>query len=251
MHLNTLGDTESRAAYRSELVAYFQDHWDKLSPDSLARLDKNPLRILDSKDEGDRALLPASPKFVDHLNGLSQDHYGAVKAGLDNLGLPYRHDDTLVRGFDYYCHTAFEFITDQLGAQGTVLGGGRYDGLSKLLGGPQMAGVGWAAGVDRLAMLMGEAPTEAAPIAFVPLGAAAETLAQKLVFDLRAAGVLVDMNYSGNMKKRLTRANKVQAQTAVILGDDEISAGVALVRDMQSGEQRAVALASLVEELTA
>ena len=251
VHLNTLGDTESRAAYRSELVAYFQDHRDKLSPDSLARLDKNPLRILDSKDEGDRALLPASPKFVDHLNGLSQDHYGAVKAGLDNLGLPYRHDDTLVRGFDYYCHTAFEFITDQLGAQGTVLGGGRYDGLSKLLGGPQMAGVGWAAGVDRLAMLMGEAPTEAAPIAFVPLGAAAETLAQKLVFDLRAAGVLVDMNYSGNMKKRLTRANKVQAQTAVILGDDEISAGVALVRDMQSGEQRAVALASLVEELTA
>ena len=249
VHLNTLGDTESRNAYRTELVAYFQDHKDQLSEDSLARLDKNPLRILDSKDEGDRALLPASPKFVDHLNGASQDHYGAVKEGLENLGLPYKHDDTLVRGFDYYCHTAFEFITEQLGAQGTVLGGGRYDGLSKLLGGPQMAGVGWAAGVDRLAMLMGEAPDEAAPIAFVPLGAEAEKLAQKLVFDLRAAGVMVDMNYSGNMKKRLTRANKVQAKVTIILGEDEINAGHALVRDMQSGEQREVALDALVSEL--
>ena len=172
-----------------------------------------------------------------------------MKEGLENLGLPYKHDDTLVRGFDYYCHTAFEFITEQLGAQGTVLGGGRYDGLSKLLGGPQMAGVGWAAGVDRLAMLMGEAPAEAAPIAFVPLGAEAEKLAQKLVFDLRAAGVMVDMNYSGNMKKRLTRANKVQAKVTIILGEDEINAGHALVRDMQSGEQREVALDALVSEL--
>ena len=251
VHLNTLGDTDSRNAYRSELVAYFQDHRDKLSEDSLTRLEKNPLRILDSKDEGDRALLPAAPKFVDHLNALSQDHYAAVKAGLDNLGLPYQHDDNLVRGFDYYCHTAFEFITTQLGAQGTVLGGGRYDGLAKLLGGPDMAGVGWAAGVDRLAMLLGSAPVDQAPIAVVPLGAEAETLAQRLVFEMRAAGLLVDMNYSGNMKKRLTRANKVQAATAVIIGEDEIAAGVALVRNMEDGAQREVALDQLVAELSA
>jgi histidyl-tRNA synthetase len=251
VHLNTLGDTDSRNAYRSELVAYFQDHRDKLSEDSLTRLEKNPLRILDSKEEGDRALLPAAPKFVDHLNTLSQDHYAAVKAGLDNLGLPYQHDDNLVRGFDYYCHTAFEFITTQLGAQGTVLGGGRYDGLAKLLGGPDMAGVGWAAGVDRLAMLLGSAPVDQAPIAVVPLGAEAETLAQRLVFEMRAAGLLVDMNYSGNMKKRLTRANKVQAATAVIIGEDEIAAGVALVRNMEDGAQREVALDRLVAELSA
>ena len=250
VHLNTLGDTDSRNAYRSELVAYFQDHRDKLSEDSLTRLEKNPLRILDSKDEGDRALLPAAPKFVDHLNALSQDHYAAVKAGLDNLGLPYQHDDNLVRGFDYYCHTAFEFITTQLGAQGTVLGGGRYDGLAKLLGGPDMAGVGWAAGVDRLAMLLGSAPVDQAPIAVVPLGAEAETLAQRLVFEMRAAGLLVDMNYSGNMKKRLTRANKVQAATAVIIGEDEIAAGVALVRNMEDGAQCEVALDQLVAELS-
>ncbi|MBB25895.1 MAG: histidine--tRNA ligase [Geminicoccus sp.] len=251
VHLNTLGDTDSRNAYRSELVAYFQDHRDRLSEDSLTRLEKNPLRILDSKDEGDRALLPAAPKFVDHLNALSQDHYAAVKAGLDNLGLPYQHDDNLVRGFDYYCHTAFEFITTQLGAQGTVLGGGRYDGLAKLLGGPDMAGVGWAAGVDRLAMLLGSAPVDQAPIAVVPLGAEAETRAQRLVFEMRAAGLLVDMNYSGNMKKRLTRANKVQAATAIIIGEDEIAAGVALVRDMEDGAQREVALDQLVAELSA
>ncbi len=251
VHLNTLGDTESRYAYRTELVAYFSDHRNRLSEDSLARLEKNPLRILDSKDEGDRALLPAAPKFVEHLNALSQDHYGMVKTGLDNLGLPYRHDDTLVRGFDYYCHTAFEFITEQLGAQGTVLGGGRYDGLSKLLGGPQMAGVGWAAGVDRLAMLLGEAPGEPAPVAVVPLGEQAEVVAQKLVFELRARGVRVDMNYSGNMKKRLTRANKVGARQTVILGEDELNAGIALVRDMDGGEQREVPLARLIEELSA
>lgn len=251
VHLNTLGDTESRNAYRSELVAYFNDHRAKLSEDSLARLEKNPLRILDSKDEGDRALLPDAPKFVDHLNAVSQDHYATVKAGLDNLGLPYKHDDNLVRGFDYYCHTAFEFITEQLGAQGTVLGGGRYDGLSKLLGGPQMAGVGWAAGVDRLAMLLGEAPAAPAPVAFVPLGEEAENVAQKLVFELRANGVQVDMNYSGNMKKRLTRANKVGAKQTVILGEDELKAGIALVRDMEGGEQREVPLSSLVEEMSA
>ena len=235
----------------SELVAYFNDHRAKLSEDSLARLEKNPLRILDSKDEGDRALLPDAPKFVDHLNAVSQDHYATVKAGLDNLGLPYKHDDNLVRGFDYYCHTAFEFITEQLGAQGTVLGGGRYDGLSKLLGGPQMAGVGWAAGVDRLAMLLGEAPAAPAPVAFVPLGEEAENVAQKLVFELRANGVQVDMNYSGNMKKRLTRANKVGAKQTVILGEDELKAGIALVRDMEGGEQREVPLSSLVEEMSA
>jgi histidyl-tRNA synthetase len=251
VHLNSLGDTESRDAYRSELVAYFNDHRDQLSEDSRVRLEKNPLRILDSKDEGDRALLPGAPKFVEHLNALSEDHYGGVKAGLDNLGLPYRHDDTLVRGFDYYCHTAFEFITDQLGAQGTVLGGGRYDGLSKLLGGPQMPGVGWAAGVDRLAMLMGDAPEEPAPLAVVPLGAEAETVAQRLVFELRARGVAVDMNYSGNMKKRLTRANKIGAKQTVILGEDELKAGRALVRDMEGGEQREVPLDRLVEELSA
>ena len=251
VHLNTLGDTESRNAYRTELVTYFSDHRDALSEDSLTRLDKNPLRILDSKDEGDRALLPNAPKFVDHLNALSHDHYSAVKAGLDNLGLPYKHDDNLVRGFDYYCHTAFEFITEQLGAQGTVLGGGRYDGLSKLLGGPQMAGVGWAAGVDRLAMLLGEAPADPAPLAFVPLGAEAEVVAQKLVFELRAKGLRVDMNYSGNMKKRLTRANKVGAQRTIILGEDELKAGIALVRDMEGGEQREVPLATLVEDMSA
>jgi histidyl-tRNA synthetase len=156
-----------------------------------------------------------------------------------------------VRGFDYYCHTAFEFITDQLGAQGTVLGGGRYDGLSKLLGGPQMPGVGWAAGVDRLAMLMGDAPEEPAPLAVVPLGAEAETVAQRLVFELRARGVAVDMNYSGNMKKRLTRANKIGAKQTVILGEDELKAGLALVRDMEGGEQREVPLDRLVEELSA
>jgi histidyl-tRNA synthetase len=136
LELNSLGDAASRAAYREVLVAYFRDHETALSPDSRARLDRNPLRILDSKDQGDRRLIAAAPLFGDYLNAESRDFFATVRADLDALGIAYELSPRLVRGLDYYCHTAFEFTTTALGAQGAVMAGGRYDGLMETMGGP-------------------------------------------------------------------------------------------------------------------
>lgn len=246
LHLNTLGDAESRTAYRAALVEYFTAHKDKLSEDSLARLDKNPLRILDSKDEGDKALVAGAPLFGQYLTQAAQDFFGAVTEGLTAAGIAYKHDPLLVRGLDYYCHTAFEFVTTDLGAQGTVLAGGRYDGLVEQMGGPSTPGVGWAAGVERLAMLANDPAAAARPIALVPMGEAAEKAAVPLARALRRAGLSLDVGFSGNMKKRLARANKINAQFAIILGEDELAAGQAQWRDLDAGTQVAVALDALV-----
>lgn len=246
LHLNTLGDAESRTAYRAALVEYFTAHKDKLSEDSLARLDKNPLRILDSKDEGDKALVAGAPLFGQYLTQAAQDFFGAVTEGLTAAGIAYKHDPLLVRGLDYYCHTAFEFVTTDLGAQGTVLAGGRYDGLVEQMGGPSTPGVGWAAGVERLAMLANDPAAAARPIALVPMGEAAEKAAVPLARALRRAGLSLDVGFSGTMKKRLARANKINAQFAIILGEDELAAGQAQWRDLDAGTQVAVALDALV-----
>jgi histidyl-tRNA synthetase len=157
----------------------------------------------------------------------------------------------LVRGLDYYCHTAFEFTTDALGAQGTVLAGGRYDSLIKTMGGPATPGIGWAAGVERLSMLVEDVPAKARPIALIPMGEAAEARVQELSNTLRRADVAVDVAYGGTMKKRMKRANTVNASHAVILGDDELARNEATVRDLDSGEQQAVSLDTLVSMLGA
>ena len=158
--LNTLGDAASRDAWRAALVEHFEAHRGDLSEDSLARLDKNPLRILDSKDPKDRPIADSAPDIDAFLTGEAQDFFGAVTSGLDAAGVAWERNARLVRGLDYYRHTAFEFVTDRLGAQGTVLGGGRYDGLIEALGGPPTAAVGWAAGIERLAMLLRRAAAE-------------------------------------------------------------------------------------------
>src|SRR3954471_9304859 len=175
LEINTLGDRESRLAYRAVLVDYLTGHRDRLSPDSLARLERNPMRILDSKDEGDRAVLAAAPLLHDHLNRASRDFYAQVEEGLASLGIASRHSPRLVRGLDYYTHTAFEFTTTALGSQGAVMAGGRYDGLMREMGGPDVPGVGWAAGIERLAMLLAETPPAPRAVAIVPIGAEAES----------------------------------------------------------------------------
>jgi histidyl-tRNA synthetase len=251
LHLNTLGDNESRAAYRAVLVDYLSGHRASLSEDSLKRLERNPLRILDSKDEGDRRVIAGAPSYADHLNAASREFFAAVKDGLDALGIGYEVDPRLVRGLDYYCHTAFEFVTDALGAQGTVMGGGRYDGLVETMGGPATPGVGWAAGIERLAMLLANPPQPARPVALIPIGAAAERRALSLAHELRRAGLTVEHGYGGNMSKRLKRASRMQARAAVLLGDDELAQGVATVRDLDSGNQQSVPLTSLGAHLGA
>ena len=221
LELNTLGDTDSRTAYRQALVDYFSGHKDALSADSLDRLDRNPLRILDSKDEGDRKLIADAPVFSDYLNQESQDFFATVRQGLDDIGIRYRLNPRLVRGLDYYCHTAFEFTTTELGSQSAVMAGGRYDGLIEMMGGPSTPGVGWAAGIERLSMLASEPAQPTRPVALVPMGEAAERQALKLAETLRGAGIQVDMAFGGNMKRRMKRADKVNATAAVILGDYE------------------------------
>jgi histidyl-tRNA synthetase len=249
LELNTLGDVASRQAYRAALVTYYGARVAELSEDSRRRLERNPLRILDSKDAGDIQVNAGAPPYSDYLNETSRDFFAAVRRGLDAIGIAYRISPKLVRGLDYYCHTAFEFVTSDLGAQGTVMGGGRYDGLVGVMGGPETPGVGWAAGIERLAMLIAEPPGPARPVAIVPVGEAAELPALRLAEDLRRAGFTVDHGYSGNVGRRLKRANKVAARIAVLLGDDELKRDAATVRDLDSGDQLSVPLASLKDHL--
>jgi histidyl-tRNA synthetase len=249
LELNSLGDPESRAAYRGVLVEYFSDHQDRLSDDSRARLERNPLRILDSKDKGDKGLVADAPVFSDYLNDHSRDYFAKVRAGLDLLDIAYEVNPRLVRGLDYYTHTAFEFVTTELGAQGAVLAGGRYDGLAESMGGHATPATGWAGGVERLAMLLEESPEPPRPIAVIPIGEACEAPALRLSEDLRRKGHIVDLGFAGNLRKRLKRANKLNARFAVLLGEDELAAKVVTLRDLDTGAQEQVALHQLVENL--
>ena len=251
LELNTLGDTASRAAYRAALVAYLSGHRARLSEDSRGRLDRNPLRILDSKDAGDREIVADAPDFADYLNAESRDFFAAVRDGLEALGIAHTLNRRLVRGLDYYCHTAFEFTTTALGAQGGVVAGGRYDGLIPTMGGPDIAGTGWAGGIERLAMLCDTVPGPPRPVAVVPVGAAAEAPAWKLAHELRHRGLVVEVGFRGNLSRRLRRANKLGARAAVLLGDDELAKGVATVRDLDTGRQTEVGLDALGDFLSA
>lgn len=237
LQLNTLGDAETREAWRGALVGHFEKHRGELSEDSLVRLDKNPMRILDSKDPRDRPIADAAPDIDAYLTSEAGAFFEKVTKGLDAAGVQWTRNSRLVRGLDYYRHTAFEFVTDRLGAQGTVLAGGRYDGLIGSLGGPETPGVGWAAGVERLAMLLDEPRQDSISFVVVPMGEAAETFCIGLVADLRRRNILCDMAYRGNLKKRLQRADAAGASYAIIVGDDELANGEIVVRDLKAGEQ--------------
>jgi histidyl-tRNA synthetase len=249
LELNTLGDRESRHAYRAALVAYFLGHKDALSEDSVARLERNPLRVVDSKDEGDRRIVQGAPTIDGCLTEPAHAFFEKLKEHLTRLGVPFVRNPRIVRGLDYYSHTAFEFVTTRLGAQGTVMGGGRYDGLVEEMGGPHTPCVGWAAGVERLAMLMPAPPPAPASVAVIPVGDAAEGAALDVVQALRGAGIRTEMGFRGNVKRRMERANKTGARAAVILGESEIARGVAQVKDLASGEQAEVPIAELARRL--
>lgn len=249
LRLNTLGDTESRQNYRQALITYFSAFKDRLSEDSLKRLERNPMRILDSKDEGDRSLVVDAPRMHDYLNEASRAFFAKVRGGLEALGITYTLDERLVRGLDYYSHTAWEFVTTDLGAQGTVLGGGRYDGLIALMGGPQTAGIGFAAGIERLAMMIEPPAAPARAVAVVPIGEAAEMPALRVAHDLRRAGFTVEQGYRGNVGKRLERASKAGARVALLLGDEEIAAGTVKLRDLDTRAETSVTLDRLEDAL--
>ena len=242
LHLNSLGDTESRAVYRDALIEYLEKFSGDLSDDSKMRLLVNPLRILDSKDSGDRSILQSAPKLQDYLNDVSKIHFEDLTAALDSVGVAWVFNPFLVRGLDYYCHTAFEFVTTALGAQGTVLGGGRYDGLAEMLGGPAVAGIGWAAGVERLAMLVEGAVPNSPKVAVIAADDAAQQAAFHLAEQLRDAGVDIDFPTNGGIRKKLKRANKVKIYLAVILGSNELAKNTVLLRNLNTGSQHEIAL---------
>jgi len=249
LEINTLGDTDSRQAYRQTLVEYFSDHMADLSDDSKDRLTRNPLRILDSKDKGDRLLVEAAPVFTDYLNGFSADFFAEVLEGLSLLGIEYKLNRRLVRGLDYYTHTAFEFVTDALGAQGALIAGGRYDGLIETLGGKPTPGIGWAGGMERLAMLATDIPAPMRPIAVIPVGDVAVPVATKIAHDLRLQGLSIEMAFKGNVGKRMKRANKLNARAAVLIGEDELARNCCTLRNLDAGEQQEVALDDLASAL--
>ena len=238
LEINTLGDSASRSAYRAALVEYFSQHRAALSPESQIRLTQNPLRILDSKQEADRALIAEAPRFDAYLNPTSEAFFAQVCSGLDALGIAYQRNPYLVRGLDYYNHTAFEFISDNLGAQGTVLAGGRYDGLLETMGGPSIAGIGWASGVDRLALLDSfTTPATPKPLVVMPLDAEAEAEALQVARALRRAGQTVLLSSQGKLAKRLKLANRLDASHAIMIGSEELARGDASVKALASGTQ--------------
>ena len=237
LQLNTLGDAETRDAWRAALVAHFEAHRGELSEDSLTRLEKNPLRILDSKDPRDRAIADAAPDIDAFLTDEARAFFAAVTAGLDAAGVAWTRNARLVRGLDYYRHTAFEFVTDRLGAQGTVLAGGRYDGLVESLGGAATPGVGWAAGVERLAMLVAEPAAERVAVVVVPLNQAAESDAVSLATDLRRADARADLAYKGNVKRRMAKADAQGAALVALVGKRDDATAVITAKVMSSGKQ--------------
>ena len=249
LKVNSLGDFDSRKNYRDSLVNYLKDYQSKLSKDSLRRLTINPLRILDSKNEEDQKIIQNAPSIFEHLNVESKTRFEDVCKGLDHLNIKYQIDKNLVRGLDYYCHTAFEFTTNELGSQGTVLAGGRYDGLSKMLGGPDVSGVGWAAGIERLALMVHSEFINATDVVLVGQSENFNYLLLPIMQKLVQQGIKSEIIYNGNLSKKFRRANKINALYAIILGKEEIDKNVIKFKNLKSSKEELLSLNQIIEKI--
>lgn len=252
LQLNTLGDLESRAAYRDVLIAYYEKYKNDLSADSKVRLERNPMRILDSKDDGDKKINATAPKLVGSLNESSRKYFDSLLNGLNVLNIPYEVSSQLVRGLDYYTHSVFEFVTTELGAQGTVLAGGRYDGLIKTMGGPLTPGVGWAAGVERLIELADKTrlTEELALVALIPADELGEIESLRLASQLRQeTNYKVEVIYGGNVGKKMKKASNKNAAFTIIIGSQEVEKKEFAVKNMKNGEQADLKLNDLISKL--
>jgi histidyl-tRNA synthetase len=252
LDLNSVGNVEDRQQYRQALVDYLTPYKDELDPDSQERLSRNPLRILDSKDKRTQEIAQAAPSILDYLGAYSQRHFEQVQQLLSDLGISYQLNPRLVRGLDYYTHTAFEIISDDLGAQATVCGGGRYDGLVEELGGTATPAVGWAIGLERLVLLLqqlGEPPRQGLDFYVVSKGEAAQAQALGLAQKLRQVGFSVELDLSASgFKKQFARADRSGAVACLILGDEEAQNKTVKLKWMASKEQTAIAQADLLEK---
>ncbi len=249
LEIHTLGDIESRALYRDALVAYLGPLRTQLSIDSQARLGKNPLRILDSKSVQDQTLLVGAPKLLDFLTAEALGYFETVKSGLDALGVSYIVNPHLVRGLDYYSHTTFEFRSTSLGAQDTVLAGGRYNNLSRMLGGPDLPGVGWAAGVERISMIAPPKTRATIDVFLIPIGDDSLNSALQVARVLRDEQYTVEFSHAVTLKASLKRAKKVMSKWACLVGAEEIQAEQVIFKNLISGEQHKVTMPELVHFL--
>ena len=249
LNINSLGNIAERKIYIAELLVYLNDFKNKLSIDSKNRFEKNPLRILDSKSEEDIEIIKNAPKLINYLEAESKDNFNKVLEGLTDLGIPYKINHKLVRGLDYYNNTTFEFITDRLGSQSAILAGGRYDNLMKQMGGSDIPGIGWAAGIERLALLATIKKGQKKKISIIPIGIENNILCMKLANELISKNISIDMGYIGNLKKRLKQANKVSAHYAVIIGNEEVENNNAIIRNLETGSQDNIKLDKLVKHI--
>lgn len=247
LHLNSLGDKESRLKYREVLIAYFSKYESELSQDSQIRLKKNPLRILDSKDETDRNISLDAPKITDILNDTSRKYFADLQEYLTKMKIDFRLNTSLVRGLDYYTHTCFEFVTDALGAQGTVLGGGRYDGLIEELGGSQVPAIGFAAGIERLSLMIQDIDNLQQPVFISYIDESLKSLALETANILRKNNIYTEIDFTGNFSKQLKRANKLKARFVVIIGEDEVNNNNYKLKNFDTAEERSVSLNELIE----
>ena len=240
LNINSLGDTKSRKLYRDNLVKYFLDNETKLSKVSKGRLNLNPLRILDSKEPQDQDIVRKAPLLSSYLNNISVDHFERVLKYLKKLNIKFIHNEKLVRGLDYYCHTTFEFITKDLGSQGTVLGGGRYNGLSEMLGGPDIPAVGFAAGVDRLVMMNKLDETLTETVCLIPIGKENFDYCYMILNQLRDKEIKSEIYPGGNVKKYLKKINKKGKKLVILIGDNEIQNKTVIFKNLSTGEQKEI-----------
>jgi histidyl-tRNA synthetase len=249
LEINSLGDGETITKYRKNLILYFIKYQGGLSEDSKNRLIKNPLRILDSKDKKDREIILTAPKISDYYTKESAYFFDHVLNRLQALNIPYSVNDKLVRGLDYYCHTVFEFVTKDLGAQGTVFAGGRYNNLVSSVGGKHTPAIGFAGGIERIMELINYSPKEERPICLIPIGTKAEEYAFTLARELRKNGLYVSYEYSGALKNRMKKANQENAKIALIFGDEELHNSTIKIKNLDTGEEKITACNNVIENI--
>lgn len=237
LELNSLGSVESRLKYQEILQEYFSEYFDELSEDSKRRLEKNPMRILDSKDEGDKKIVSDAPKISNSYNDDSKKYFDDLQNLLQIMNIKYVINPKLVRGLDYYCHTAFEFTTDKLGAQSAIGGGGRYDGLCKLMGGPDIPAVGFALGVERIALMREFKVSKVRPFVLVPVGDENLEYAIKIASILRLNNISAIIEHKGKIAKRMQNADKLNAKFVIFIGSDEVSSNLYKCKNMDSGQE--------------
>ncbi|PJA31433.1 MAG: histidine--tRNA ligase [Zetaproteobacteria bacterium CG_4_9_14_3_um_filter_53_7] len=250
IEVNSLGCSVCRPGYRDQLVRYLKQRAGDLCETCIERIEKNPMRVLDCKVASCQAQLGDAPEMVGHLCEACETHFAGVKQGLDALAIPYSINARIVRGLDYYNRTAFEIVTDQLGAQGTVLAGGRYDGLVEELGGPATQSIGFAAGLERLSMLLGETEAAGVDVAVVALGDDVFAYSLQQAAALRAAGLSVVHCGGGSAKRQFKVADRESARCVVVIGENEMHAGVVTLKDMATGDQHELSIAEVVKAIS-